>query len=324
VQTLFSQQKHQPELKIMKNRTLTLLTSNVILITTFTLLLSFSINANESYLTEAKQAFESGQIEAAETSIEKALKINPNDVDVLFMAGRIAGQRAQQANIFSRLGYARDSKRYFTKALEINPKHKSSIIGLIRFHQQAPVMAGGDKEAVFEFIDVLRSVDKRTAFPIEAPLLLQNEQFDLAKRRFEEALKSSSGQNKSQFLFDSAMVFSSYGHYQEALKHMLSIDMSNESTTSSFADMRLYQLGKLAAETRSNLDLGYESMKQYSQLPEKNKTIPQDWVEFRLVQIQFLKNPNTRDSKPFLKIQSSTSDDSLKEKIRSFLNQMKS
>jgi len=303
----------------MKNKTQPLNITNFIFIPILVLMFSLSLNANESVLAEAKEAFESDQLEVAETIIKKALSSNPNDVEALFLAGRIAGKKAQHANIFSKLGYARDTKKYFTKALEINPNHQPSIIGLIRFHQQAPVMAGGDKQSVYEFMDKLRSVDARAAFDFEAPMLLDKNELETALLRYNAGLKDTkSNVNIDQFRFDSAMVFSAYGHHQMALDAMLDIEPDNKGFKDS--SMRLYQLGKLAAESKSKLQLGLQSMKQYSHLPEEEQTIPKDWVEFRLAQLSFLINKQAKDRELLLKIQATTTEESLKQKITSFLN----
>jgi tetratricopeptide (TPR) repeat protein len=271
----------------------------------------------------AKVAFQSGDFKSAANYIEKALEMQENNSDLLFTAGRIAGKQAQNASIFTKLGYASDARKYFTKALEINPQHQDSLIGLIRFHQQAPVMAGGDKQLVAIYINKLRSLDNRSAFSIEAPILLDKNDLTTVMKLYKQSLISPSTKSIHQFKFDSAMLFSAYGHYQQALNEILSIDMSNDQETSEFVHMRLYQLGKLTAETKTQLELGFKSMQQYSNLAAKDKTISEDWIKFRLAQISFLRGHSLDSKSKFLKLKSLTNDDSLKTKIQSVLNEIK-
>jgi tetratricopeptide (TPR) repeat protein len=270
----------------------------------------------------AKVAFSGGDTDTAEEYIEEVLAIAPEQADYLFWAGRIAGKQAQSASIFTKLGYARDAKHYFTQALIIDPEHQDSIIGLIRFHQQAPVMAGGDKESIPILFEKLRSVDQKTAYNEEAPILLDNNQFETAMTRYKAALTAPSIVNTQQFKFDHAMLLSRYGHYQPALDALMSIDISNHQDTASFATMRLYQLGKLAAESGTHIDLGIQSMNQYAAGAEQEKTISQEWVNFRLAQLKALKTGKPSDQTIFATLSSKTSDDYLKTKIQVFLAQL--
>ncbi|MCW9016420.1 MAG: tetratricopeptide repeat protein, partial [Kangiellaceae bacterium] len=124
----------------------------------------------------AKISFYSGKLDTAEDYIEEVLELYPTNPEHLFIAARIAGKQAQSASIFTKLGYAKDAKKFFSKALEIDKDHKPSIIGLLRFHQQAPVMAGGDKGAIPALLNRLRDLDKREAFAIEAPMLMSKKE----------------------------------------------------------------------------------------------------------------------------------------------------
>lgn len=269
------------------------------------------------------------ELDTAEDFIEKVLERSSEKPEYWFIAGRIAGKQAQSASIFTKLSYAKDTKKFFSKAQQLNKNHQASLIGLIRFHQQAPVMAGGDKAQISILLDRLRRLDKRAAFNIEAPLLLEEKRLDKLFSDYSEALKGSDRSdsigNRSnnwqteQFQFDFAMLLSAYGHYQPALKEFLSIKLPADEELPEFAIMRMYQIAKNAAESNSNLALGIKNIKQYSELADTQITIPRDWVDFRLAQLQFLKERSDNHRTHLIKLRKETSDKELKRKIKSFI-----
>lgn len=258
-------------------------------------------------------------LDAAEKHIESVLRAPITNPDHLFIAGRIAAAQAQHANLFSKLGYARDAKRYFTQALEIDNKHQASLIGLIRFHQKAPVLAGGDKDAIPELVKQLSEIDQRASFAYEAPTLLANNNADQVISLYRAALKAPSTIDTDRFKFDFAMLMSAHEHYQPALEALLSIEIHHERRETDYSAMLLYQIGKLAAETNSRLDDGIENMKRYTGVPEKDRTIPQDWVDFRLAQLEFLRHGKADSLNTLHRLRKSTSDEQLVDKIESFL-----
>ncbi len=52
--------------------------------------------------------------------------------------------------------------------------------------------------------------------------------------------------------------------------------------------MRLYQIGKTAVESNSQLELGLRSMTEYASMPKTDSTISKECSGFRLAQLRFL------------------------------------
>jgi tetratricopeptide (TPR) repeat protein len=281
----------------------------------------------------AKSALYQQQLDNAEEYIEQVIEANPNNPNHWYIAGRIAGKQAQSASIFSKFGYAKDSKNYFKKALELDPQHTPSLIGLITFNQQAPAIAGGDKGAVDGLIKQLNVADKRAAFPYIAEKLFQQDNINQVTTLYNQALSdwhkthhNKEDINQSQFKidvarfkFDFAMMLSNHQHYDLALSELLSIDLENDQLQADFSTMRLYQIGKTAAESNSNLTQGFVSMTRYAALPAADKTIPKDWVDYRLAQLQFLQDSDKDNRNALIKLSKASSDKDLKRRIKSLL-----
>lgn len=270
----------------------------------------------------ARLAFFQDQLDLAEDHIEQVLELDLTNPEHFYYAARIAGKQAQSASIFTKLGYAKDTKKYFTQALKLDRHHKLSIVGLIGFHQQAPVIAGGDKDAILPLIEALRKFDKRAAFSIQAPSLFTQNEVDKIFDLYREALTENSTSDTSvgEFKFNFAMLLANQGMYLEGLKELVSIEFDESHQLPNFANMRLYQIGKLAAESKSELELGITSIKQYTALAEENKTIPNGWVNFRLAQLNYLKLKGVNEQEILEKIMRNTDDKNLKDKIESVLN----
>ena len=267
----------------------------------------------------AKLSFFNEQLDEAKEYILAVLTAAPNNPEYLFIAGRISGKQAESASIFTKLGYAKEAKSHFTRALQIDKVHKPSLIGLIRFHQRAPGIAGGDKDAIPSLLARLYEVDKRASFDIQAPYLLEQKKIEQVKSLYTEVLSSQSNKDSGQFMFDFAMLLANEGLFTQALSELILIDVENESSESDFISMRLYQIGKLAAESSTQVLLGLASMNQYAQLPLAKKTISKDWIDFRLYQLRFLEKRQKHDREAIKKLQKNTSDNALKATIKSFL-----
>jgi tetratricopeptide (TPR) repeat protein len=267
----------------------------------------------------AKLSFFNEQLDDAKEYIGEVLTLAPNNPEYLFIAGRISGKQAESASIFTKLGYAKEVKRHFTRALEIDNGHQPSLIGLIRFHQRAPGIAGGDKDAIPSLLTRLHEVDKRASFDIQAPYLLEQKNIDQAISLYTEVLNSQSDIDSGRLMFDFAMLLANKGYYPQALSELILIDVKNESSESDYISMRLYQIGKLAAESSTQLLFGLESMTQYASLPVAKRTISKDWIDFRLYQLRFLKERQKHDRDAINRLRKSTSDKALKAEIKSFL-----
>lgn len=269
----------------------------------------------------ARVAFFQGKLDLAEDYIEEVLEQDSTNPEHFYYAARIAGKQAQTASVFTKLGYAKDTKNYFTQALQVDNQHRLSIIGLIGFHRQAPVIAGGDKDAIAGLLDQLRVIDKRAAFAIEAPLLFEKKQVDKILSRYQEASQPDldSQVELGEFKFNFAMLLASQSMYRKGLKELISIEFAENQELPSYANMRLYQIAKLAAESNSELDFGIQSINEYAAIAEEDKTIPKDWVNFRSAQLSYLKLKGIEQRKVLEQIKHKTKDGDLKDKIKSVL-----
>lgn len=185
-------------------------------------------------------------------------------------------------------------------------------------------MAGGDKATIPELVNQLRLLDPIAAFELELPKLLDQQSIASVLTQYQALLVAPSTKDIEKFKFEFAMQLSYRGYYEQALEEFIAIDVSKSSKAHEFATMRLYQIGKMAAESNTKLDIGLKYMEQYANAPENEKTIADDWVAFRLAQLSYLKNNDSGNKMTIAKLGKHTEDNDLKHKISAFLNKLNS
>ncbi|MBL4789384.1 MAG: tetratricopeptide repeat protein [Kordiimonadaceae bacterium] len=92
--------------------------------------------------------------------LEKAIEENAAHAEAQYWWGAANGQTAQNASIFSALGYAKKSKKAFEKAVELNPDYLEARGALMQYLLQAPGIAGGDKDEALVQANEIYARDK--------------------------------------------------------------------------------------------------------------------------------------------------------------------
>lgn len=110
-----------------------------------------------SQLAQVKNAF--GDSKGATELAEKAVALDPKNVDVRYALAEVVGDQAQKASILKQMGLAKRFKREAEAAAALDPKHVRSRMGLIVFHCNAPGIAGGDKKKAKALCDEIAAID---------------------------------------------------------------------------------------------------------------------------------------------------------------------
>jgi tetratricopeptide (TPR) repeat protein len=92
--------------------------------------------------------------------LKKAVKRHPKSALVQLWFGNASGNMAGQASMFSALGYAKECKRGFTKAVELDPTNILARRSLMSFLLQAPGIAGGDNDEALVHAKAIMELDK--------------------------------------------------------------------------------------------------------------------------------------------------------------------
>lgn len=89
------------------------------------------------------KAWQAGRIDDALDAADAVLKAEPGNVAYLNAIGGLYCEKAQRANVLSKLSWAGKCRATFERARDLDPRHLGVHTSLVRFYLQAPGVAGG-------------------------------------------------------------------------------------------------------------------------------------------------------------------------------------
>ncbi len=214
-----------------------------------------SSDYNKVDFIKARLALSSNELDDAEEYLEKALKQYPH-ADTYNLAGGIYGMQAAEASIFSKLGYAKKSKKYLKMAHEADPTNIVFMEGLIQFNIQAPGIAGGDMDAVEPLIQKIAKLDSKKAVRLRAMFIAEDDDEEAAIAYLTKEINNDP--SVLDYVYYRGYLYSGMEKYDNAIADYLKVvdDNSDEYISSSVRLNALYQLGRLASIEKKWLQKG--------------------------------------------------------------------
>lgn len=253
--------------------------------------------------------------EKAYDLMEELIELQPDNVDLQFRFGQSAMVMAQKASIFSKLGYAKDGVKAWDKALDLDPKHKNTLKGLIGFHRFAPGMAGGDIDKALEYAKTLQTIDGSMGTLSLVGVYQSMEKDELATQTLEKGIVAYP--QDSKLLFLRGVNFLKEKQWQASHKDLTSA-LVNTIKDSDKADV-LYQLGKLAVKSGKHSDTAIQLVKELMTMD--NHRYPQ-WGNLRLAQL-YTMDGNIQLATTTLTLVDDDDDDDLEDEVKILKKQLK-
>jgi tetratricopeptide (TPR) repeat protein len=152
----------------------------------------------QDLLLQARAAAERGALDTAYALIQRAAEAEPNRAEVHHALGQIGSQRAAQLGNFSALGVARQAKRGFARAVELEPDNPTYLEALASYLSGAPAFAGGDKDSARVLGERLLRLDVTRGTFVLAGLLWQGSGPEKARAdSLVEAFARSAGSDRA-------------------------------------------------------------------------------------------------------------------------------
>jgi tetratricopeptide (TPR) repeat protein len=142
----------------------------------------------EIQLFLTKTYYESQQHDAAILSAEKAVAIDPQSSLYHEWLGKVYGEKAGHAAMFSALSLAKKARKEFAKAVELDERNYSAYQALIEFDCSAPGIAGGGEDKARPEIARLAQLDPAEGHYAEGNCRRQKKDFAAAETEFTKAL----------------------------------------------------------------------------------------------------------------------------------------
>ncbi len=261
--------------------------------------------------------FREDKTEQSYDLLEDLSEDNQNNADIQYYFGRSAIVMAQQASLFSKLGYASDALDAWQQTLKLDPKHIKALDGLISFHVGAPSIAGGDIEQGLAYSKTLIEIDPEAGFANLAKVYWKKEQADLAQQAIADGLKLAP--NSGRLYFTQALGYMGQKNKQwskvhHSLKKALTYAKSDKEKQNV-----LYQIGKVSAVSGEETKVGITALEQLIVLDSKDYS---NWAKLRLAQL-YLDDGQAKQAMELVSAVNYDDDNNLEDEVKKLKKKLK-
>jgi tetratricopeptide (TPR) repeat protein len=137
-----------------------------------------------------KSRLELQQYDAAVTSGEKAVSLNPQNSDYHRLLGEAYGAKADHASMLSAFGWARKTVKEFEIAVQLDEKNFDSAQDLVEYYCTAPSVVGGGVDKAQPVIQKLMSLDAAQGHYASGNCHAAKKEYASADGEFAKALES--------------------------------------------------------------------------------------------------------------------------------------
>ena len=116
----------------------------------------------DDFLDRGRAALEAREFDEAADIFEDAIEVDPDNAQYHHLYGAALAAGINDANVFRKAGMARDMRKAWERAVELDPDHAEARVSLVQFYLAAPRIAGGDRDkGVAQLAEVARIADAR-------------------------------------------------------------------------------------------------------------------------------------------------------------------
>ena len=136
-----------------------------------------------------RQAY--NDVDGAHSYAERAVAADGSKAPYRCLLGEAAGNKAQKAGVFSKIGLGRMVKKEAEAGIQLDPRFAACYHLLIVFHQQAPGVIGGDKNKARELADKLLSIDPVEGQFAQVRIAVDNKQTEKLENLYLKAVQAN-------------------------------------------------------------------------------------------------------------------------------------
>ncbi len=242
--------------------------------------------APETLAYLARIALRQDDMDSAEDLAKEAVVQAPKNSFVQYSYGIVMGRIAQDASIFSALGYAKKTLSGFNQAVVLEPDNIAYRQSLMSYHLAAPGIAGGDKDIALQQAEKIKTLDLKIGTRALINVYAVSEDKTAIKALFTK-LPAELSQD-ADILFHRGLYQLAVEAYPAAVQDFkLAIQQAgdkDEFQQSKFGAM--YQIGRTSVISKTEFQQGIESLQEYIKTaPKLSGLPPKDWAEFRMANL---------------------------------------
>lgn len=199
-----------------------------------------------------------GNYEKAIPWFERAVKLDEKNSDYHLWLGRAYGIKAQRAGLLKKVSAAKNVKKEFERAVELNPENIDARFGLLQFYQMAPGIMGGSKDKAKEQAEEIKKRNEHQGHLAFGLIFMVNEEFERAETEYQAAIRANPDDFQAYYQLD--YLYARQKEFDKATVLFENLLKSHPEQVVSY-----FHLGRLAVMSGKNLDKGEENLKKYLQ-----------------------------------------------------------
>lgn len=212
----------------------------------------------------------------AQSYYKKLTELVPNNANFLYKYGGALGMKALSVSKWNALGIIGDIKSSFLKAAELDPTHIDVRWALVELYMKLPSIIGGSTNMALKYANELEKLSTVDGYLAKGYIYEADKQPLLAEEYYKKAVAIGG----SLTCYNKLTNF--YEKHKQPEKAIANIEAAKLKHDHNLFN---YQIGKLAAEFKVELDKGeqylYVYLKDYIALDNSSKA----WAYYRLAQI---------------------------------------
>lgn len=201
----------------------------------------------------------------ASEALEKAAAADPGNSRIALWLGRAWGRRAETSSVFTAPGHAAKARRWFEKAVELNPKNLEALSDLLEYYLEAPGFLGGGLDKAQTVASRMSEIDAAEGYWAKAKLAEKRKEFRSAEEQLRRAVEVSP--HAVGRVIDLAKFLAKQGRFVEANQSLAKAEKigPNEPKV-------IYAKADILIQQKQDLDVAKDLLKRYMNM----KLSPED------------------------------------------------
>ena len=233
---------------------------------------------HEAFFYLGKAYFLEEKFPASIQWLENAVQIQPRSSLYHYWLARANEAQFQNAGILNKLKYGKRFRDEILRAVELDGNNLDARFWLMTFFLTSPRGFGGDWDKALEQAEAIKKADLAYGHHALITAYVKAGKFDLAEKELLERIGNFP--DRVEHKISLSWFYLDRKNYPRAIQNSLDIINSHPD-----AAVALFQIGRAAAESETQRELGKRSLSQY--IADKAPTIRPDleWAHFYLAAI---------------------------------------
>jgi tetratricopeptide (TPR) repeat protein len=280
---------------------------------TFNSIQSSDKNNPQIYFYLGRVEFELDKYGDAVKQFEKASDLDSDNSYYYMWLGHAFGRQAQEASVLRQAGHARNSRRNYEKAIEMDPSNIEARESAMEYYMQAPRFVGGGRDKAENQANEIEQIDLAAGISAWGRIYSYHEETENALNHYNSAIENNPelmapyyglysmyfnqgefskaaevSERQLQVNDTTANIYYNLGNAQqrdgsfdEALENYYkSLELDEEF------NLTYYQVGRLAAVSGQHLEVGKEYINSFIELGSEVGDSWLAWAHYRLGAIE--------------------------------------